>query len=232
MAGRPRNTLPTVGEYLEATGQTRETLRERLQLAGIEVSADRTRPSRQLSPAWADVLGIAPDPGAPGDGSPGADGTGSPPPGRSGERPPSEPPGAKQAPLPVQVGQLAAERIAQTYSFVGAGASMATGLPQVAAVFDAYSPTIGAAWVKAAEENEFARRVVTLMSAGGATGELVMAHVVLVGGLLYVSGRADTLGGLYGQRFGPPPPRIVAEPRAGDAAAGDSVADAPSQAAA
>jgi hypothetical protein len=224
---RQRSTFDvTIGEYLDRTKLTREGLAERLQLAGVAVSDPRRAfsPSKRIPKSWGAALGIgAASLDADDDSSSSAT---TPPPGREGERPPTEPAGAKQAPLPIEVGQLAAERIAQTYAFIGAGVGTASGNVRIGQVFDAYSPEIGKAWVRAAEENEFARRVVTLMSAGGATGDLVMVHVVLVGGLLYVSGRAPALEGLYGRRFGPPPVFVEPGAAAGDAAAGDPVGDA------
>lgn len=217
--------MPTLGEVLAARGQTKEELQTELGTFGIELADEtmkRFSVNRPIPKKWGSVLGYAA--AAPEDGSPGPDAS-TIPPGRAGERSPTEPTGAKQAPLPIPVGAIAAERIANTYGLFGGLASMAAGEPRIAQVVDAYSTDIGQAWVRAAEENEFARRVVMLMSAGGATGELVMVHLVLVGGLLYVTGRGPGFGGLYAHRFGPPPPQ---KPPAGAAADGGAGAgDAP-----
>lgn len=229
--GRPATGLPTVGEYLEQTGLTRDEMRARLEQSGF--AGARLNPAKQIPQKWASTLGLAA--AEPDDSSPGPDAANLPP-GRAGERSPTQPEGAKVAPLPVAIGQVAAERIASTYGLIGGVASMAAGNVKVAQVVDAYSTPIGEAWVRAAEENEFARRVVQLMSAGGATGELVTMHLVLVGGLLYVTGRAPAFAGLYSRRFGPPPPvtPTTEPPRAGagDEAADAAVGDAPSAAAA
>jgi hypothetical protein len=211
--------MPTLGEYLEQTGTTREELLVLLTERGVELKPSHSKMalSRPLPKRWLDALGIA-DQQTLDDEPTVRDRFG-----------PSEPPGAKQAPLPVAVGQLAAERISSAYAMIGGGVGAAIGEPKVGEVFGAYSDPIGAAWVKAAEENEFAARVVKLASAGGATGELVTMHIVLVGGLLYVTGRAPALSGLYSRRFGAPPvaaPRPVAEPRAGDETADDALGDA------
>lgn len=86
---------------------------------------------------------------------------------------------------------VARERIASLYGGLGFALTARTGNRGYQAVVDDQAPHVADAWLKAAEENEFARRVVAMMSAGGATGELVMAHAVMVMGLAYVSGRSD-----------------------------------------
>jgi hypothetical protein len=214
----------TVGDYLAATGLTREELGARLAERGVELK-DPSRqlvPSKKITKTWAGALGLEPqlelddDPAQPS-------------PGRDGERPPTAPPNARPAPLPATITQLAEERIAETYNFLGGVGGMALGEPRVGQVVAAYSPTIAKAWIHAAEENEFAARVVRLMSAGGATGELLMTHLVMIGGLLYVTGRGDAFGGLYSGQFGPPPPRPAARSdngRAAPTAAADAVGDA------
>lgn len=220
----------TVRELLEARNISRDELATLLAEHGIATTADALQPARPIRKRWAVALGLASPPPASSE-YVGAQGTPeSDPLGRPDERPPREPAGAKQAPLPVAITQIAKERIAGTYGLVGEGVAMATGNAAVGQVFGAYSDPIADAWLKAAEENEFAARVVKLMSAGGATGELVTMHIVLVGGLLYVTGRAPALEGLYGRRFGPPP--IVKPARASgngssaDASADDAVGDA------
>lgn len=135
---------------------------------------------------------------------------------------------APRASLPAAVpdGSVARERIASLYGGLGFALAARTGNPGYQAVVDDQAPHIADAWLKAAEENEFARRVVAMMSAGGATGELVMAHAVMVMGLAYVSGRSDfdPLGSFarkYGQhrafvRVDPDRPDATSEDVAGD----------------
>lgn len=159
--------------------------------------------------------------------------------GSSSESPPTPPTGAKIE-LPPSARTVAAERIRQAYGIIGYGASVATQNRGISVVTDAYSPAIAEAWLRAAEENEFCRRVVAMMSAGGAAGELVLCHVIWIGGLLYVSGRIPNVGGLYGRFDGF---RVVSAPeQAGEAppdpydaarqGAAGPVGDAPAAAAA
>lgn len=222
----------TNGELLDALGWTAEDLELFLSTSGLEPNRSQLRRSKRPLRRWEDAFAALPIPDStPLGADDGAGGEPSPVDGgrRDGERPPTPPPGARIAPLPATITALAEERIAHAYGFIGGGVGMATGNPQIPRVVDEYAPAIGRAWVKAAEENEFARRVVTMMSAGGATGELVMAHVIMVGGILYVSGRAPALAGIYGHKFGPP--SVVAPQErggGGDGAdgAGDAVGDA------
>lgn len=226
-----RPPLRRVGSVLDELGWTRDELAAFLRENGIEPTEPQLRPSQPIRKGWAALLPINPR-------EPDLDGadTADPSTGRVGERPPSEPPGARQAPLPVSVTQLAEERISSAYKMVGGGIAMGSGNERIAHVFDRYSDPIASAWVKAAEENEFAKRVVQFMSAGGATGELVTTHLILVGGLLYVTGRAPALQGLYGRTLGAPPVVVVGPPErpgdGADAAAGDAVGDAAGAAAA
>jgi hypothetical protein len=111
---------------------------------------------------------------------------------------------APRAALPaIADSSIAEERIAQLYGGLGFALSSRSGNPGYQLCVDDQAPHIARAWVKAAEENEFARRVVAMMSSGGATGELVMAHAVMVMGLAYVSGRSsfDPLG-TYARKYG------------------------------
>lgn len=222
---------PTVREFRQQSGMSAEMMAAAIGITPEELSR---RSGRPLTRAWAQRLGVQrvedrlngdtqPSPTASDDGDPHGSG-GEPNP--LGDAPPPEhplrdstvsptpPPGARQQPLPADQASTAAERIAQAYAFIGGGVGQATGEPQVGVVFDEYSPAIGRAWVKAADENEFARRVVNMMAVGGPMGELVMSHVILLGGVLYVTGRAPALQGVYGRRFGPPP--VVEPTRSGE----------------
>ena len=210
----------TNGALLDALEWTPDEMFAFLERSGMNPNRSQVRRSKRPLRKWEGAFsslaipdvpsGLASEPLAGGEPSPASGDAG-----RDGELPPTPPSGARLAPLPVSLSQLAEERIAHAYGFIGGGVGMATGNPMIPRVVDEYSPAIARAWVKAAEENEFARRVVSMMSAGGATGELVMAHLVMVGGILYVSGRAPALSGIYGHKFGPPP--VVASPPSGSA---------------
>lgn len=99
--------------------------------------------------------------------------------------------------------QLAKDRIAQAYNAVGAGLSMASRNDGYSEAMKLYSPDIADAWVKAAAENQHVATIVRFMESGGAVGELVFCHVVLVFGLVYVSGRAPQLGIVVADRLRP-----------------------------
>ncbi len=94
------------------------------------------------------------------------------------------------------------DRIAKAYGAIGAGASMLTQNQGYAVVADAYSRDLADAWVAAAQENANVARIVAFMESGGPVGELVIAHLILVGGFVYVSGRGPALDFLYAGKFG------------------------------
>jgi len=105
--------------------------------------------------------------------------------------------GGGEPPATLLVG-MARERVRQAYGLIGFGVSTAAGNAGIAKVVDDSAPAIADAWVQAAAEgNELARRVLSFMSAGGAMGELVTLHIVMLGGILYVTGRFPEVG-LYG----------------------------------
>lgn len=136
---------------------------------------------------------------------------------------PHSPDAVKDAPRPpaadlaVKDASVAEERIASLYGGIGFALSARTGNDGYSAVMDDSAPAIARAWVRAAEENELARRVVAMMSSGGATGELVMAHAMMVMGLAYVSGRSnlDPLGG-YARKYGRYRPVVPVDAGDGD----------------
>jgi hypothetical protein len=167
---------------MEAHGLDDETLAAELSTKlGKEIKpggVKRFSHYNKIPKTWAEALSIPPSNEAQSE-----EGTDAPQ--RPSSAPPTAPPGSKML-LPA--GDVARERIAQTYGLIGGGISAATGNKGYSIVVDDCAPGIAAAWLKAAEENDFARRVVSLMSAGGATGELVLTHIILVSGLMYVSG--------------------------------------------
>lgn len=78
---------------------------------------------------------------------------------------------------------------------------MATHNEGFSAVADSYAPNIADAWIAAAKENKNVAKIVAFMESGGPVGELVVAHVILVFGWAYVSGRGPALDFLYGGKF-------------------------------
>lgn len=179
-----------VQDYLDQQGISDVELAERL---GRDVRGVRGMKSREIPKGWARQLGVVFDEDAAAvereryvQGAKAAS--------RAGDEPPTAPDPSKveRAALPAVVDpSVAQERIAALYGGIGFAVSQRTGNAGYAAVTDEQAPAIARAWVKAAEENEFARRVVALMGSGGTLGELAMAHVVWVMGLAYVSGRSD-----------------------------------------
>ena len=115
--------------------------------------------------------------------------------------PPTMPQGAKiaEASKAIVNHRAAVERIAMFYGTIGSGASIATGNKGIEDVFDAYAMDLAQGWVSAAPESKFAARVVALANSGGPMGDLVFAHIILVFGLIYVSGNGpDQLGAVLG----------------------------------
>jgi hypothetical protein len=88
------------------------------------------------------------------------------------------------------------------YGAIGAGVAIATRNDGYGKVADAYSHDLARAWIAAAKENEQVAKIVSFLESGGPVGELVIAHVVLVGGFIYVSGRGPDLDFLYAGKFG------------------------------
>lgn len=120
--------------------------------------------------------------------------------------PPQAPEGAprRPSPSPAPSGDysIVRERIGKAYAAIGAGAAMVAHNNGYAAVADLYKDDIANAWVAAARENKNVARIVSFMESGGPVGELVVAHVILVLGFVYVSGRAPALSVLYGNNLG------------------------------
>lgn len=121
--------------------------------------------------------------------------------------PPMMPPGGRQvAPTPQPAGpggdfSLVRDRISKAYNAIGAGVSMATRNDGYAKVTETYSPDLAKAWTDAAKENANVAKIVAFMESGGPVGELVVCHVILVLGFVYVSGRAPALATIYGGKF-------------------------------
>lgn len=163
-----------------------------------------TQKTRRPPQAWAETFRLPDEP--PPDRSPGA----APPPGAEplapgadlptggGESPPRPLPGTNVI-LEPSMAQVAQERIAGFYGLIGGAIGTASGQPEITEVTDAVAPDIARAWIRAAEENDLARRVVRFATMGGSSGELVFAHAFWIGGLLYVTGRIPNLGGLFGR---------------------------------
>jgi len=159
--------------------------------------------------AWTAALGLADDDGGSEIAAePGwlPDEDGGPPPLSEGEREPGTPPRAPQGARvdrPSLEGDytLVKQRLVQAYAAIGAGTSMITRNQGHAAVFDGYAPNLAQAWIDAARTNENVAKIVKFMETGGPVGELVIGHIILVGGLIYVSGRGPDLYVLYGGKF-------------------------------
>lgn len=170
----------------------------------------KTQARRQNGPkTWQKVLGLASADSAPV--SPRGDGQTSAPfldaspeetetEGRQSETTPKPPDGARIL-QPVPLRNFAIDRISKTYQFVGYGLGEGLGNHGITRVWDDSAPEIAKAWVEAAETSEFARRFVQMMTAGGPMGEVIILHVTLLAGTLYVIGQFPEVG-LFGKYRG------------------------------
>lgn len=187
-------------DYREQHGLSQEDLAERLsERLGREVKPSRVarlekEKPKMLPKSYRDALGLDETNRPPDEALFAPD----PPP---GAHIPMRDPAATELPsLELQAG--IAGRIQQAYGAIGAGVALISGNDGVSVVFDSYSPEISRAWVQAAEQNEHCRRIVEFMQSGGAVGELVVCHLLLLVGLLYVTGRGPDLGVLVGAKRG------------------------------
>ena len=123
--------------------------------------------------------------------------------------PPSMPPGGRSVPMQPPSSAVssggdysgARARIAKAYQAIGAGVSMVSQNQGYAAVTDSYSKDIAQAWIAAAEHNQNVAKIVAFMESGGPVGELIVCHILLLGGFIYVSGRAPFIGSIVGSKF-------------------------------
>lgn len=225
-----------LAEYMQREGKSAEDISntlhaligKRIGPAHVKMWAGRKDPPKQ----WVEALGLgSASPGGSADAGPEIDGE------RETESSPRPLADSKLA--PVTVPGFARKRIAATYAFVGSGLGMALGNEGVGQVWDDSSDPIAQAWLQAAESSDFARKFVTMMTAGGPMGEVVMLHVMMLGGTLYCLGQFPEVG-LYGQyrKYRPkprPPAGVAGQPHDNGAAAqpaGSFVGDAEGEAAA
>lgn len=203
--------MNNLGRYRDERGLTNRQVADELaallgrpmSAGGVELWSKKPKPPGE----WARVLGLEaepePEPGpsvedfdpAPGEA----------PPLRPGVEPPTRPADGRMRPAPSMSVDyaFARDRIEKLYKMIGAGASMATRNDGFAKVADDNSGPIADAWVQAARSNTHVATVVSFMESGGPVGELVIAHVILVLGFVYVSGNGpDALDSIYGRKFG------------------------------
>lgn len=202
--------MNNLGHYRDEKGLTNRQVADELaallgrpmSAGGVELWSKKPKPPAE----WARVLGLEPEP----EPEPGpsvedfdlGDGDALPP--RPGVDPPTRPADGRLRPMPMSVDYaFARDRIEKFYKMIGAGASMATRNDGFAKVTDDNSGPIADAWVQAARANTHVATVVSFMESGGPVGELVIAHVILVLGFVYVSGNGpDALDSIYGRKFG------------------------------
>jgi hypothetical protein len=204
-----------LAKYREERGLTDQQIADELAaLLGKTMSAGgvKLHASRKTTPkAWREALGLT-DPDEPRAEEPeptfdpGGLWTNEPPLPRPDAEAPTPPGGARFQPptAPAAPGgdyAIVRDRIAKFYGAVGAGVSMVTQNDGYGAVANAYSGDLADAWVAAAKQNENVRRIVAFLESGGPVGELVIAHLILVGGFVYVSGRGPALDFLYAGKF-------------------------------
>jgi len=165
----------------------------------------------KLPKSWVEALGLTSDvdpaAGDTFDFGPGDDGPLGPL-GRPEDEPPAPPPGARIAGPPARPPApggtpftTGADRLAKAYEAIGAGVSMATRNNGYSAVASHYAPDLAKSWQKAAESDPNVAKIVRFMESGGPVGELVIAHVILVLGFVYVSGRGPQLDFIFGSDF-------------------------------
>lgn len=118
---------------------------------------------------------------------------------------PSPPPGTRFTPPASAAGggdyAVVRDRIQKFYGAIGAGVSMVSQNPGYGDVTDAYSGDLADAWIAAARQNQNVAKIIAFLESGGPVGELVIAHLILVGGMVYVSGRGPGLDFLYAGKF-------------------------------
>lgn len=210
--------------YEELATEVSEKLGKPISVQGARLYCAR----KKIPPAWAAALGLDAEPPAEEVSGSSTHPENGPDLGRvrSESEPPKPPDSAHVAPIVApKSGDFAfvQGRIAQCYNLAGAGVSMVSGNDGYAVVFAEYSPYIAEAWIKAADEGSgIAKKVVELAKAGGATGELVSAHLILIGGILYVGDKAPApvaaaLEKAYGGKLRPQRDATVADKLAREA---------------
>jgi hypothetical protein len=199
-----------LGRYMEERGRTYDEVAVDLSaILGKPISANGVKlwsGKRPPPKAWVDALGLAPE-----EEGAAAFLTDEPQPGdfdstltREDDAPPTAPSTDKIVrPARPGVPNLSAKkRIEMAYGAIGSGATLITGNRGYEGVAESYAPDIAQAWISAAEQNERVAKIVRFMESGGAVGELVVCHVLLVLGLVYVSGKGPQLDFIYGSKFG------------------------------
>lgn len=207
--------MNALGRYRDEHGLTDDQVAEELSALlgrqikpmGVRLKSGKGQPPKE----WADALGLppemefeyefAPSPGL--NGSEADTGGSSSPPGD----PPTRPPGARVQPAPTPPSRsgdyaMVRDRIAKFYGAIGAGVSMATRNDGYGKVTDTYSKDLADAWIAAAQANPHVQKIVDFANSGGPVGELVVTHVILVLGFVYVSGKGPDLDFLYERNFG------------------------------
>lgn len=205
-------------DQLADLGLSYEETAERLNEAGVRVrsaegermlTADDVsrRSSRRAQRSWREALGLEAEPAEPRFiRSPGQASELDPGPGAG-----SVPPSTLPAPVELPFEALSAKkRIVLIYTGIGQGlerfsprqvaVNAETGervvlpKPRYAAVFAQHAPKLADAWIEAARQNTQVARIVTVITTGGAVGELVVAHVSLVFSCLVISGKVPLNG--------------------------------------
>lgn len=200
-----------LARYLEDTGRTPDEvavdltalLGKAISPGAVRLWSTRTKPPK----AWAAALNLAPE-DEPLTAALDADGEPAlilgEPLAREDGLPPTAPEGTKitrpatgRMPL-----ATAKQRLEMAYGAIGSGMSLITENDGYEKVAEGYAPGLADAWMAAAESNERVAKIVRFMESGGPVGELVVSHIILVLGFVYVSGRGPDLAFLYGSRFG------------------------------
>ena len=188
----------TLGELMRERGLSNADVAALLAEQGVTIERGPTagkpvtpkgvgrRTNDPVPPRWRAALGYTePDEAvaSAGVGEP-AEGASEAPKGRR-EKPPRRP---AEAAFQIAVEPGASRRIAGAYRFAGAALAAGSGSQGIAAVWDDQADNIADLWVKAAEQNPWAARFVTMMQSGGTMGDLAAAHLYLAGATLYVIG--------------------------------------------
>jgi hypothetical protein len=205
--------LNQLGHYRDSRGLTNEQVASELSaLLGREISPVGVKAwanRKKLPKEWVQVLNLPEEPGGgrePDWMPPEQEGSASFGLPDGLDDPPMMPPesgAASSNRSPLSGGELAGarKRIAQAYNALGAGASMATRNDGYAAVTGLYSADIAEAWVEAGRENKHVAAILEWVNSGGALGNLVFAHVIMIGGFAYVAGYFHQLGPFFGGKL-------------------------------
>lgn len=193
--------MPLLSDYMLEHGLSDESMAEVLseklgrQITPHGVLAQRNRKDKNLSKSWLEALEIE-RPEFIRESEVEEDLGGSP--AQAGEHTGAGDDAARTSLAPVELpfdGLEAKTRIKLIYELIGKGVSRGMKDPRYEMVFRQHAPVLADKWIAAAKQNRQVATIVTYITAGGATGDLVIAHLTLVMSMLIISGKVP-IGGI------------------------------------